>query len=411
MKGTAGVSRQAACEHTSLLTGATRDYRYELMTELMERERLVALAFTTGSYFQFATNFETDVQTWERPILCVIPRKGNPFAILNELSRNHWRFRAEADRLWVKDARFYAEYPVSAGRGVPQIGRWAELVASCLRDLGLHHGRIGLDCSGLEQVSRVLPSVSFVDMSLRYRELRYAKHEEEISVMRQAAALSDWAQDRYRENITPGRLVQELDASMKALIFTEAAKRFPGEEMQLCCWTLSGPASAAPHGDGRSIGARIERGDVLVNIVTPRLSGLLIENERTWFCGRPSARQAELFEAARMATEAACAAAVVGNPVCAMDQAARQVFERAGLGDLVIHRTGHGMGIDCHEHPIDTAFNTRPLMAREVYSAEPGIYEWGLGGFRHDDTVVVGEIPEILTKAAKDIESQTIVCG
>jgi len=36
---------------------------------------------------------------------------------------------------------------------------------------------------------------------------------------------------------------------MAALAFEEAARRFPCEELQLSCNTLSGPASAAPHGD------------------------------------------------------------------------------------------------------------------------------------------------------------------
>ncbi len=46
-------------------------------------------------------------------------------------------------------------------------------------------------------------------------------------------------------------------------------------------------------------------------------------------------------------------------------------------------------------------------MEREVYSAEPGIYIYGLGGFRHDDSIVVGaEAPEVLTKRSKRIEDQ-----
>ena len=68
--------------------------------------------------------------------------------------------------------------------------------------------------------------------------------------MREAASLADWTQAQYRENIRPGRLVQELDAAMAALAYAEAARRFPGEELQMSCFTLSGPASAAPHGDG-----------------------------------------------------------------------------------------------------------------------------------------------------------------
>ena len=150
-------------------------------------------------------------------------------------------------------------------------------------------------------------------------------------------------------------------------------------------------------------------GHVLVNIVEPRLNGLVIENERTWFCGRPTARQVLLFEAARNATVAACEAAVTGNPVRAMDEAARRVFEAAGVSGLVRHRTGHGMGLECHEYPEDTGVNTRPLLENEVYSAEPGLYEWGLGGFRHDDTVVVGAQPDILTRSPKDLASQTIL--
>lgn len=55
------------------------------------------------------------------------------------------------------------------------------------------------------------------------------------------------------------------------------------------------------------------------------------------------------------------------------------------------------------------AFNTRALMSGEVYSAEPGIFQWGLGGFRIDDTVVIGDTPDILTRAPRDISSQTIL--
>jgi Xaa-Pro aminopeptidase len=55
------------------------------------------------------------------------------------------------------------------------------------------------------------------------------------------------------------------------------------------------------------------------------------------------------------------------------------------------------------------AFNTKPLVERMVLSVEPGIYEFGLGGFRHDDTVIVGTRPEVLTTTPRDLKSLTIV--
>ncbi|QCK84555.1 aminopeptidase P family protein [Phreatobacter aquaticus] len=394
----------------AFLGAPVRDYRYGLMRDLMDREGYDALAFTTGDFFQFVTNFQTDVQPWERPIVCVVPRNGEPFAVLNELSTNHWRFTAEGQRLWVTDASFYAEHP-RIGARLPLATQWADLVAGLLKARGLGRSRIGVDAGGgaFGKVAGLLPHLKIEAATAECRRLRWVKHEDEIQLMREIAGLTDWVQDRYRENIRPGRLVQELDMAMAALMAEESARRFPGEALEILrCWTLSGPASAAPHGDGRSSGARIETGHGLVNIVIPRVNGLVVENERTWFCGKPSPRQVKLYEASRAANEAACAAAITGEPVCGIDAAAQAVLESEGVADLILHRTGHGMGTLGHEFPEDMAFNTRPLEANEVYSAEPGLYEWGLGGFRHDDTVVVGKRPEVLTKAPKDLASQTV---
>ena len=66
----------------AVLSTTVRDYRLGLMRDLMDREGYDALAFTQADFFQFATNFATDVQTWERPIVCIVPRNGAPFAVL-----------------------------------------------------------------------------------------------------------------------------------------------------------------------------------------------------------------------------------------------------------------------------------------------------------------------------------------
>jgi Xaa-Pro aminopeptidase len=385
------------------------EYRRSMMRGLMARHDLDALAFTDADFFQFATNFHTDVRPWERPIMVVVPADGEPFAVMNELSTNHMRMARERGTVWVADVTFYAEHPRLAGR-LPLLPQWPELVADVLSGHGLEKGRIGIDGGGplIKRVADLLGHLEFVPLVAGMRELRWVKHADEIALMRQAAALSDWAQDRFRENIRPGRLVQELDRAMDALMVEEGARRFPGENLEVGCWTLSGPASASPHGDGAPTGKRIEKGHGLVNIVNPRLNGLKIENERTWFCGKPSAKQGTLYEVAREASAAGTAQAVTGNPVSAIDAAAQAVIEKAGFGENILHRTGHGMGTTGHEFPEDMAFNHRPLRAGEVYSSEPGIYVYGLGGFRIDDTVVVGEKPEVLTKAPRDIESQTV---
>ncbi|MGO4812018.1 M24 family metallopeptidase [Cupriavidus sp. 2MCAB6] len=394
-----------------ILTKAVWDSRYRKMLALMDDIHADAIIFTSSDFFQFATNFHTDVLPWERPVFAVVPRNGTPFLVMNELSTNHMRFSQEREKVWITDISYYAEHPRLSHR-LPLLGQVPELLAERLKGAGLARSRIAVEggSAALAAAARLLPELTLQPATAECRSLRWQKHAEELAVMAAIGSISDWVQDRYRENIRPGRLVQELDFAMASLFVQEAAERFPGEHFEVIrCWTLSGPASASPHGDGASCGARIKEGDVLVNIVIPRLNGLAIENERTWFCGRPGDEQVRLWTAARNANEAAIAAARTGNPVSAIDAAAQAQIEQAGFGDYIRHRTGHAIGIIHHEYPEDMAFCHRPLLDDEVYSAEPGIYAYGIGGFRLDDTVVVGQTPRTLTSTPKTLEYATVL--
>lgn len=383
------------------------EYRLHGLREMMSRKSLDAVILF-GADSEFYTNWVVDVAVWERPIAVVVPKEGEIFAVLHSLSINHVRFARERNSTWLRDAEFYYEHRRD---GVRLYDGFHDHVADRLRTRGLHGACFGHDGAPghMQKILASLGAGRMVPVDADLRALRLVKHPEELDLMREAADISDWLQDRYRENIRPGRLIQELDLEMQRQAVVEAARRFPGQNCEWFIYTLRGPHSASPHGNGAQTGATIQDGDGLVNIIIPRLNGCTIENERIWFCGRPSDLQQKAFHVAVEAQEASIRAMRPGNPVCEIDIAARRVIEAAGFGENIMHRTGHGVGMRGHEYPADTAFNTRPLMANEVYSAEPGIYIWGVGGFRMDDTVVVDDTPEVLTKAPKDLESQTIL--
>jgi Xaa-Pro aminopeptidase/Xaa-Pro dipeptidase len=306
--------------------------------------------------------------------------------------------------------RFYSEHPRITNR-LPLAVELPDLVASVLRELGLAGKHLLADgVSGiLQRAAALLPSTRVSAMPQALRSLRWVKNDEELAIMRALAGLTDWTQQRFKEMYRPGLQTQVLDFQVAALMAEEAAKRFPGESFDvLRCWTLSGPASASPHGDGANCGAVISKGDTIVNFVLPRLNGYYVENERTWFVGKPSDMQKRCFETAREATAAGVAAARPGNRVCDIDAAALAVIHKAGLEEHVFHRTGHAVGLMLHEYPEDMAFNYRPLLAGEVYSSEPGLYVRGVGGFRIDDTVVVGDTPEVLVATPSTLEFATL---
>lgn len=385
-------------------------HRMSHLHEFMDRYGLDGVAVLTPDNFFFLTNYFLDVAPWERPVAAVVPRRGDPFVVMNELSTNGVKMAKERGTMWVEDVTLYSEHPRIVNR-LWLLPQWSHLVASELTRHGLAAGRLGVDATprALADVRPLLPDLTLVPIEEAFRELRWVKTDEELNLFRQVAGLTDWGQDRYRENVRGGRFVQELDLFTASQIAEEACRRFPDQNVEIRVRSERGPDSAAPHGTGAPTGAVFEDGDGIVNIVIARLNGMVVENERTWFYGEPKQAQIDAFQVAVQAQEAAITKFVAGQRVCDVDAAALDVIERAGYGQYVVHRTGHGLGTAGHEFPDDMAFNQRPLLANEVYSAEPGIYIYGLGGFRMDDTVIVGATePEVVTHAPKDLASQTI---
>ncbi len=384
--------------------------RLARIREACEAADLAALAVLTPENFLYVSGYFLDVQPWERPVAAIVPRDADPFLIMHELSTNHVRYAKEHASMWIPEVHFYAEHYRMQQRTylTPQ---WPQMVADLLRGKGLIRGRVGVDGLGgpIMRLPDLLPGVQVVDAGRIPKEMRMVKCEEELALIRQGGELSDWGQARYREHLAPGRPLAEIDTLVAHEMAAEAIRRFPDYKIEIRVSGLAGPNSACPHGISGDYGQVVERGHGIVNIVIPRLNGYVCENERTFFLGTPGKEQANAFEAAVEAQAAAAEAFVAGTVAADVDAAAQRVFERRGFADRIIHRTGHGIGLAGHEHPDDIAFSYRSLVENEVWSCEPGIYLYGVGGFRHDDTVIVKTgRAEITTKYPRDLESQTV---
>ena len=73
-----------------------------------------------------------------------------------------------------------------------------------------------------------------------------------------------------------------------------------------------------------------------------------------------------------------------------MNEAALAPIRRAGLGNAIRHRIGHGMGVEGHEAPWLAPGDNTPSGPGMVFSCEPGVYRSGLDGWRTIDTLIVG---------------------
>ena len=122
-----------------------------------------------------------------------------------------------------------------------------------------------------------------------------------------------------------------------------------------------------------------------------RLGGYYSDSTRTFAVGEPIQKQVEVHEVVEAANQAGRAVIEPGVACQEVDRAARRVVDNAGYGDYFIHRTGHGIGLEVHEHPYMVEGNETSLEPAMCFSVEPGIYLPGEFGVRVEDIVACVE--------------------
>jgi Xaa-Pro aminopeptidase len=217
------------------------------------------------------------------------------------------------------------------------------------------------------------------------RELRIRKDAAEIEALRRAGAAIDRVHARMGEWLRAGRTEAEVAADIAAAIVEEGHTRADFVIVG------SGPNGASPHHD---VSDRvIEPGDVVViDIGGPVTEGYFSDSTRTYAVGEPPAADVpETYAVLRAAQRAAVEAVRPGIAAQDVDAVARAIITDAGFGELFIHRTGHGIGLDVHEDPYIVTGNELTLEPGMAFSVEPGIYLPGRWGARIEDIVVVTE--------------------
>lgn len=99
-----------------------------------------------------------------------------------------------------------------------------------------------------------------------------------------------------------------------------------------------------------------------------------------------------------------------GTTVSSIEEKIMACFDSQGVSDKVLHRPGHGLGLNNHEEPTISLGNETQLTANMVISVEPGIYFKELGGFRHSDTVLITDDGyQLLTDVPDDLDSLILI--
>jgi Xaa-Pro aminopeptidase len=248
-----------------------------------------------------------------------------------------------------------------------------------------------------QRLQVALPDAAFSPLCGKFELLRAVKDRAEIERIREAAKIAAEALGAVREMIRPGVREEQIALELEYRMRRAGAQKVSFETI-----VAAGAHSALPHAVP---GCReIEDGDCVTIDYGAVCDGYHSDETCTFFVGRASERQREVYRFVREAHDRAIGAIREGVSCGEIDRIARATLTEAGLGIYFSHGAGHGVGLDVHEAPRLAFGREETLRAGMVVTVEPGVYFPGDWGIRIEDTVLVrGQGCEILTPTPKDL--------
>jgi len=339
------------------------DRRTRVAAKLRERG-LSALLVSPGADLLYLSGYQ--VFTSERLTCLVVDPSGNATIVCPEL---------EAPRVAV---------------AAPDIARstWGEtddpyaIVAALVRAPGGVAVADQMWAAFVLKLQSALPERAFAVASDITRELRMRKDDAEIESLRRVSESADRAYARILERPFAGRTEREIGADLADFLRAE------GHDEVGFTIVASGANGASPHHETGD--RRIAGGDTVVLDFGGGMRGYRSDITRTVHVGKTAGREEQkVHDVVRRAQEAGYVAARKDASAESVDGAARRVIDDAGYGEFFIHRTGHGIGLDGHEHPYLVRGNRERLEPGMAFSIEPGIYLPGRFGVRIEDIAVI----------------------
>lgn len=361
----------------------TSELRLGRLRAMMERHDLDVIALIPGANLRWLTGGVHYVM--ERPILWLLPRVGQPLAVIPKL-----------------------EIPLFERHRIPaQLFSWTDkqgydaAFSAAFASLDLAGKRMGVEGLRMryfegEILRRFAPNAAIVQADSALLALRQHKDAEEIALLRRAIAISETALERTLAGLQAGMSERAIAAQLEAHLTELGADGLAFETI-----LHVGANTALPHMG--PLETPLQHGDALLVDFGATVEGYCADITRTVFFGEPTDAMLRFYDVVQHANAAGRAAVKLGVSAGSVDLAAQAVLVEAGYEHLIRHRTGHGLGLEAHEAPYIVEGSDVLLEPGMVITIEPGIYEMGWLGVRIEDDVLVTETgAETLTAFPRD---------
>lgn len=342
---------------------------------------LAALAFVPGPNFVYLSGLEFHLM--ERPTLMFVTADGEMAAIMPELERLKWS----------------AAFPDAATFYWQDSDGYASAFVACAAQFD---GAVGVEGMRMrmfeaEALRAALPSGVVKNAEIDLAALRITKSADEIAALRQAIAISEAALGDLIDSVRAGDTEIALVARLKAGLLHHGAHGFAFDPL-----ILSGPNAANCHGTPTD--RAIQPGEPLLIDFGAQFAGMNADITRTFFCEHAPDDAQALYQTVLEANARGKDVAAPGVTCDAVDRDTTGVLERSPYADMIVHKTGHGLGLDVHEAPQVMIGNEMRLQSGMVITIEPGLYKPDDIGVRIEDDVLITEFGcESLTRFPREV--------
>lgn len=256
-----------------------------------------------------------------------------------------------------------------------------------------------LTVAEFNKLRQSLPDVRLVPTREKIEQVRMIKRQDEITLIRRAAALTDACLTQLTQKIHAG--ISENAVAMEIAQFF----RQNGADNAFSPIVAFGSHTSQPHyANTPNQEFVLEKNDIILIDMGARVDGYCADMTRMLFMGTPKKEWITAYETVLAANEKALELLANGQRNGAtLDAAAREIIAKAGF-PMYPHSLGHAVGLDIHEAPRLTVHAEEILAPYMAVTIEPGVYIDGTYGIRIEDLVVVTDNGiEILSKSSKKI--------
>jgi len=359
------------------------DARFNKIYQILEKNNLDAIALIPGSNFKYLTGGSFPLM--ERPTLLIITKKQN-VAILPSLevdSFNQLNIHSKIISWHDKD-------------GFNHAFKEASKILGDIKNIGVEGQKIRF--FETQAFKENFKEIEIINSHKEISSMRLNKEQDEINILIEAIKISEKSLESTLNYIKLGMSGLQVKQFLMQELYKNGAEGLSFDPI-----VLTGPNSAIPHGHSSSQNI-IKKGDALLFDFGATIKGYKADITRTFFMIEADEYQKKAYETVRKANEIGIQKSKIPNSLHDIDNETTLILENSDYKEFIVHKTGHGLGLDVHEDPYVVRGNNTKLEQGMVITVEPGLYIPQKFGIRiEDDVLITNDEPTVLTSFSKDL--------